>query len=178
MTPCECAGTRTWCPGDAAGDNRVRQETLSEHGSGRTGLASLPPLWGKDGMGGRAVPTRLASIARSLRRNATSAERRLWLGLRRKEVGGFRFRRQVALGGYIADFASFDAKLVIEVDGATHSTDEQIARDAARTAALAAQGFAILRFTNDEVFHNLDGVLETVRLKLIELRPRIEHSAT
>ena len=106
------------------------------------------------------------------------AERRLWLGLRRKEVGGFRFRRQVALGGYIANSASFDAKLVIEVDGATHSTDEQIARDAARTAALAAQGFAILRFTNDEVYHNLDGVLETVRLKLIELRPRIEHSVT
>ena len=129
-------------------------------------------------MGGRAMPTRLASLARSLRRNVPNAERRLWQGLRRKEVGGFRFRRQVTLAGCIADFASFDARLVIEVDGATHSTDEELARDAARTAALAAQGFAILRFTNDEVFHNLDGVLETVRLKLIELRPRIEDSAT
>jgi len=124
------------------------------------------------------MPTRLASLARSLRRNATNAERRLWNGLRRKEVGGFRFRRQVALGGYIADFASFDARLVIEVDGATHSTDDELARDLARTAALAAQGFAILRFTNHEVFHNLDGVLETIRLKLMELRPRIEDSAT
>ena len=124
------------------------------------------------------MPTRLASLARSLRRNATNAERRLWQGLRRKEVGGFRFRRQVALGGAIADFASFEARLVIEVDGATHSTDEELARDAARTAALAAQGFVILRFTNDEVFHNLDGVLETVRLKLMELRPRIEDSVT
>jgi very-short-patch-repair endonuclease len=66
----------------------------------------------------------------------------------------------------------------IEVDGATHWTDEELARDAARTTALAAQGFAILRFTNDEVFHNLDGVLETVYLKLTELRPRIEDSAT
>ena len=129
-------------------------------------------------MGGRAMPTRLASLARSLRRNATSAERRLWQGLRHTEVGGFRFRRQVALGGSIADFAAFDARLVIEGNGATHSTDEGVARDAARTAALAAQGFAILRFTNDEVFHNLDGVLETVRLKLIELRPRIDASAT
>jgi very-short-patch-repair endonuclease len=127
-------------------------------------------------MGGRAMPARLASIARSLRRNATNAERRLWQGLRRKEVGGFRFRRQVALGGFIGDFASFDARLVIEVDGATHSTDEELARDAARTAALAARGFALLRFTNDEVFHNLDGVLETIRIKLIELRPRIEDS--
>ena len=116
------------------------------------------------------MPARLASLARSLRRNATSAERRLWQGLRRKEVGGFRFRRQVALGGFIADFASFDARLLIDPrtvirgDGATHSTDEELARDAARTAMLAAQGFALLRFTNDEVFHNLEGVLETIRL--------------
>ena len=124
------------------------------------------------------MPTRLASLTRSLRRNATNAERRLWQGLRRKEVAGFRFRRQVPLGGCIADFASLDARLVIEVDGATHSTDEELARDAVREDALAAQGFAILRFTNDEVFHNLDGVLETVRLKLMELRPRIEESAT
>ena len=103
------------------------------------------------------MPERLASFARSLRRNGTSAERRLWQGLRRKEVAGFRFRRQVVLAGIIADFASFDARLVIEVDGATHSTDEELARDAMRTAALAAQGFALLRFTNDEVFHNFEG---------------------
>jgi very-short-patch-repair endonuclease len=64
------------------------------------------------------------------------------------------------------------------VDGATHWTDEELARDAARTTALAGQSFAILRFTNDEVFRNLEGVLETIRLKLIELRPRIEDSAT
>ena len=127
-------------------------------------------------MGGRAMPTGLAPLARSLRRNATNAERRLWQGLRRKEVWGFRFRRQVALGGFIADFASFDARLVIEVDGATHSTDEELARDAPRTAALAARGFALLHFTNREVFHILEGVLETIRLKLIELRPRIEDS--
>jgi very-short-patch-repair endonuclease len=122
------------------------------------------------------MPSRLASLARSLRRNATNAEQRLWQGLRRKEVGGFRFRRQVALAGFIAHFVSLDARLVIEVDGATHSTVEELARDAARTAALAAEGFAVLRFTNDEVFHNLDGV-ETVYQKLTELRPRIEDSA-
>jgi very-short-patch-repair endonuclease len=81
------------------------------------------------------------------------------------------------LGSFVADFASFDARLVIEVDGATHSTDEELARDARRTAALAAEGFALLRFTNDDVFHNLAGVLETIRLKLIELRPRIEDAS-
>jgi len=63
------------------------------------------------------------------------------------------------------------------VDGATHSTDEEIAHDAARSAALAAQGFAVLRFTNEDVCRNLDGVLETIRMRLMELRPRIEDSA-
>ena len=121
------------------------------------------------------MPTRSASPARSLRRNATDAERRLWQGLRRKEVEGFRFRRQVALGSYIADFASFDAKLVIEVDGATHSTDEELAREAARMAA-SRRASPFSASPNDEVFHNLHGVLETVRQKLIELRPRIDDS--
>jgi very-short-patch-repair endonuclease len=104
------------------------------------------------------------------------SERRLWEGLRRKQIGGFRFRRQVILGGFIADFASYDARLVIEVDGATHSTDQEVAYDVARSGALAAVGFAILRFTNEDVYRNLDGVLETIRMKLIQLRPREEES--
>ena len=71
------------------------------------------------------------------------------------------FGVRLSLDGFIADFASFDARLVVEVEGATHSTDEQIARDAVRSAALAAEGFDILRFTNEDVYVNLDGVLET-----------------
>jgi very-short-patch-repair endonuclease len=120
------------------------------------------------------VPRPLTSLARTLRRNATRAERRLWNGLRREQVGGFRFRRQVILGAFIADFACFDARMIVEVDGATHSTDEEIARDAIRSAALSAQGYDILRFTNEDVFHNLDGVLETIRMRLVELRPRLD----
>jgi very-short-patch-repair endonuclease len=108
----------------------------------------------------------LTPVARSLRRNATGAERCLWEGLRRKQIGR-RFRRQVILDDFIADFAAFDARLIVEVDGATHSTSEEVARDAARTARLAAQGFSVLRFTNDEVSRNLDGVLETIRTRLV-----------
>ena len=67
--------------------------------------------------------------------------------------------------------------MVVEVDGATHSTDEQIARDAARSAALTAQGYDVLRVTNDDIFHNLGGVLETIHMRLIALRPRREDSA-
>src|SRR5271165_6156844 len=134
------------------------------------------PRWGRARVGGRTVARRLTPVARSLRRHATAAERRLWQGLRRAQVEAFRFRRQVILGGVIADFASFDARLVIEVDGATHSTAREVARDAARSAALAAEGYAVLRFTNYEVFRNLDGVLETIRARLMTLRPRIDDS--
>ncbi len=124
------------------------------------------------------MPKSLTPITRSLRHNATNAERRLWQGLRREQVAGFRFRREVILGGFIADFACFEARLVIEVDGATHSTSNEIARDAARSGALAAHGFAILRFTNEDVFRNLDGVLETIHARLAQLRPHIDEQAT
>ena len=135
-----------------------------------------PPLGGAGRGGGRAMPDRLTTFARSLRRNATGAERRLWDSLRREQVAGFRFRRQVILGGFIADFACFETRLVVEVDGATHATDEQIARDAARSAALTAQGYDVLRVTNDDVFHNLGGVLETIHMRLTALRPRRDDS--
>jgi very-short-patch-repair endonuclease len=135
-----------------------------------------PLWWGKDGDGGSRDAGEISVACAEPETKCDQRRAAPGQGLRRKEVGGFRFRRQVALGGFIADFASFDARLLIEVDGATHSTDEELARDAARAAALAAQGFALLRFTNDEVFHNLDGVLDTIRPKLVELRPRIEDS--
>jgi very-short-patch-repair endonuclease len=109
----------------------------------------------------------LTKRARSLRGNATEAERRLWSGLRRKSVEGFRFRRQVPLGSFIADFACFEAKLIVEVDGATHGADTEITRDRNREKILQDGGFAVLRVNNDDVFNNLDGVLETIRLKLL-----------
>jgi len=125
-------------------------------------------------VGGRALDRKLAGVARALRRDATNAERRLWQILRRKQVSGFRFRRQVTLSGFIADFVCLEARLVVEVDGATHSTETEIVRDLRRTAVLNREGFAVLRFTNDDVFQNLDGVAETIATKLTELRPRID----
>lgn len=109
--------------------------------------------------------------AQRLRIDATSAERSLWAGLRRRGVEGFRFRRQVELLGFIVDFACFEARVVIEVDGATHASDDEIARDVRRDAVLRAHGNTVLRFGNVEVFENLDGVLETIRSKLLELKP-------
>jgi very-short-patch-repair endonuclease len=77
------------------------------------------------------------------------------------------------LFGFIVDFACYEARLIVELDGATHSTDLEIGRDAKRDEVLRSNGNSVLRFTNDEVFRNLDGVVETIRLKLIELRPRV-----
>jgi very-short-patch-repair endonuclease len=118
------------------------------------------------------MPHRLTPLARKLRGDATGAERKLWGRIRRELIGGFKFRRQVVLADFIVDFACLEARLIVEVDGATHSTEAELARDAARETALRAMGYALLRFHNDEVFREIDGVVETIRLKLEELRPR------
>jgi very-short-patch-repair endonuclease len=115
----------------------------------------------------------LTPVARKLRSDQTSAEKKFWTALRRHGVEGFRFRRQVALFRFVVDFACCEARLIVEVDGATHSTESEVARDARSDEILRANGNSVLRFTNDEVFHNIDGVVETIRPKLNELRPRV-----
>jgi very-short-patch-repair endonuclease len=112
---------------------------------------------------------RPVSRARILRRRQTPAEARLWQALRGKATGRYRFRRQHPIGHYITDFVCLDAKLVIEIDGATHSTEVEITRDITRDNELAQLGFFTLRVTNDEVYNNLDGVVETI-LATIEQR--------
>ena len=103
----------------------------------------------------------MASLtARRLRKNLTDAEQRLWAQLRRKQIGTHRFRRQVPLGSYVADFVCLSARLIIEVDGRQHA--ERIAEDQERTAWLESQNFRVLRFWNNEVFENIDGVLQRI----------------
>lgn len=100
--------------------------------------------------------------ARKLRREQTEAERRLWQKLRDRRLGGFKFVRQEPIGPYFADFVCRERALVVEIDGATHSTDDELAYDARRTAFLEREGFRVLRATNAEIYENLDGVLETI----------------
>jgi very-short-patch-repair endonuclease len=102
--------------------------------------------------------------ARSLRKDMTDAERRIWFALRDRRFAGWKFRRQVPFDQYILDFVCFDAKLVIEVDGGQH--DERAAYDARRSAHLEKSGFRVLRFWNNEVLQNLDGVLMMIELNL------------
>lgn len=95
----------------------------------------------------------------------TDAERRLWAWLRRKQIDGYRFRRQVPLGPFIADFVCFDARLIIEVDGGQHA--DIVAQDARRSAWLERQDFRVLRFWNNEVLTDAEGVIALIRRALV-----------
>jgi very-short-patch-repair endonuclease len=107
--------------------------------------------------------------ARALRRLSTNAEHRLWSLLRARQVGGAKFRRQVPIGRYIADFACFDAKLVVELDGAAH--DGRLEYDLQRTRDLEALGWHVIRFGNEAVYEDLDSVGRAILAELKLARP-------
>jgi very-short-patch-repair endonuclease len=97
--------------------------------------------------------------ARALRRDATEAEKKLWQHLRQPPFKVRRFRRQATIGPYFADFASHQARIIIEVDGGQHSDSES---DEVRTRYLEASGYRALRFWNNDVLENISGVLSAI----------------
>jgi very-short-patch-repair endonuclease len=105
---------------------------------------------------------RILTNARTLRHAETAAEIRLWQQLRNRHLCGHKFVRQLPIGHFIADFACRERKLIVEVDGATHGGDRQIAYDAHRTAILEEQGWRILRVTNEAVFKELNAVCDYI----------------
>lgn len=112
----------------------------------------------------RGTTPEIQQAARELRwQRSTAAETALWEALQGKQLAGLKFRRQHAVGPFILDFWCPIAKLVVELDGAIHPDPDQITRDAARTEQLAAYGYRVLRFRNEEVLENLDGVLQRIR---------------
>ncbi len=100
-------------------------------------------------------PARHRDNARAMRADATRAENLLWQTLRRNQLEGLTFRRQHPLDGYILDFVCFHPKLIVEVDGGQHANS---APDARRDAHFRQLGFTVLRFWNDDVIRNIDGV--------------------
>jgi primosomal protein N' (replication factor Y) len=110
----------------------------------------------------------LRDRARSLRRDMTAVERKLWRAIRLDALG-VTFRRQHAIPPYIADFACVELRLVIEVDGGQHGE----ARDASRDAAMREAGWLVLRFWNNEVMENLEGVLQRIAEVTAALRQRV-----
>jgi very-short-patch-repair endonuclease len=103
--------------------------------------------------------------ARHLRLNLTEAERKLWSYLREK-ADGFHFRKQCPIGPYIADFLCYAVKLVIEVDGGQHGMEDGLERDRQRTAWLEANGYRVIRFWNNDVLGNIEGVAEMIEIAL------------
>jgi very-short-patch-repair endonuclease len=99
---------------------------------------------------------------RKLRHNVTVAEHKLWYRLRALKASGQKFRRQMPIDHFIVDFACLSHRLIMEVEGATHSTDGEIASDLRRQGYLESQGFMILRFSNNDVVTNVDGVMDVV----------------
>jgi very-short-patch-repair endonuclease len=122
-------------------------------------------------MRNRPTPT-AQKHARTLRREMTDSERKLWSGLRSEQLS-VKFRRQHPLGSYIADFACLEPKLIVELDGSQHQA--QAAYDARRDEFFWAQGFEVLRVGSNEPFLNLEGVLQAVLNRIDELGAACPH---
>jgi very-short-patch-repair endonuclease len=114
----------------------------------------------------RGPDSHVVPRARTLRRNQTHAEAKLWEQLRNRRLDRHKFLRQAPVGPFIVDFLCRERRLVIEVDGATHLTVQELKRDARRTAFLARKGFSVMRFTNEEIVSGMDQVLTVIRQRL------------
>ena len=114
------------------------------------------------------VSSGLRANARSMRKQMTDAELKLWNALRAHRLMGLGFRRQYPFGRYILDFACPEHKLVVEVDGSQHG-EAQATYDAARTTALQADGWTVLRFWNDDVLNDIEGVCQHILATIAEM---------
>lgn len=125
----------------------------------------LSPLWERikvRGSKAQMETPKQVSLAKALRRNQTEAERILWSKLRNMQLGEVKFRRQQPIGNYVVDFVSFDKKLVIEIDGGQHNEAQTREKDEQRTLWLEGEGFHVVRFWNNDVLLNLEGVLSRI----------------
>ena len=109
---------------------------------------------------------RFKSRARRLRESQTSAEAKLWQALRNRQLARWKFRRQHPIDRHVVDFVTLDGKLIVEVDGVTHSSLSELQKDAARTKVPEACGFLVVRVSNIDVYENLEGVLELIETSL------------
>ncbi len=108
------------------------------------------------------------NFQKALRDRSTPAEIRLWYLLRNRRLQGLKFRRQVPIGKYIADFVCHEKRLIIECDGGGHNESQQMDRDAVRTYFLSGAGYRVIRFWNDEILQGTERVLESILEMLSE----------
>ena len=110
----------------------------------------------------RKNTTGTLSFARDQRQEPTRAETAFWQAVRGRRFAGLKFKRQLAIGPFIADFCCFEHRLIVELDGEPHATDEAQKRDARRDAFLRHEGYRVLRFSNERVLGNLEFVLREI----------------
>ena len=113
----------------------------------------------------------MKSRARNFRKNMTDAENRMWYFLRNRRLKGYKFVREYVIDPYIVDFLCREQKIIVEIDGGQHADAEAIEYDKKRTAFLEKKGYRVLRFWNEEVFINIDDVLEAIFV-LLEAVPK------
>jgi very-short-patch-repair endonuclease len=167
-----CGKTRRTLPLEGARCEKIVKTpphpSLSHQGRGKiyrnTRKNSLP----LEGGGKRVGVKALTGIARKLRKQSTDTEQHLWRHLRNRQIEGFKFRRQQPVGGYFVDFVNLEKKVIIELDGGQHALGPG---DKVRDEWLRAEGYKVLRFWDNQIFNNLEGVLETIRDALLALRP-------
>ena len=106
--------------------------------------------------------------ARQLRKReiTTEAEKLLWYYIKNKQIDNFKFRRQVAIGNYIVDFLCSEKKLIVELDGGQHNYDNNMAYDSNRTSFLERLGYRVIRFWDNDIFKNMNDVLQTIYIEL------------
>jgi very-short-patch-repair endonuclease len=127
------------------------------------------------------VSPRQRNRAKQLRQAMTRAETLLWRYVKADRIDGLGFRRQVPVQNYIADFICMSAKIVVELDGESHDFEERQTADQNRDAFFVSEGFQVLRFTNEQVMANLEGVVETIRqtaanrVRGLPLSPTLPH---
>ena len=110
--------------------------------------------------------SKLTTIAKNLRTNQTKAEAVLWNKLRAKQIEGIKFRRQQPIENFIVDFVNFEKRIIIEVDGGQHAEIKK--QDLKRDQILTENGFKIIRFWNNDIFENIDGVMEIIRKECLK----------
>jgi isoleucyl-tRNA synthetase/very-short-patch-repair endonuclease len=160
---CKANGIPTLCPVDEAGKFTAEMFDIN--------LEQTPsPLRGEGWGEGEKD---LTDLAKKLRHNQTEAESKLWQVLRNKQLEDFKFRRQQQIGGYIVDFVCLEKNLIIELDGGQHGEESIILKDKERTEFLSKEGFKVLRFWNNEIFENTQGVIDTIYDSLTHPHPTL-----
>ena len=135
--------------------NVVKSSMKNRSGAYRKTRETLP----LEGGGKRVGVKDLPGVARRLRKHSTDTEGHLWRHLRDKQIEGFKFRRQQPVGTYVVDFVNLEKKVIIELDGGQHALHPG---DRIRDEWLRAEGYKVLRFWDNQVFSDLEGVLETI----------------